>query len=109
MDTSSAPEYCSLSERTVTPDSAIGFVGSSEGIVCCCSLLKASVVGLESTTLKFNRRPEDTSTSKLQLCYISETIRHCGVGALLAGQSACQRGFSCLKLSSSCWKLRYRY
>lgn len=44
VDSSSAPEYCSLSERTVTPDSAIGFVGSSEDIVrcysrweCCCS------------------------------------------------------------------------
>lgn len=31
VDTSSG-EYCSLSERIVTPDSAIGFEGSSEAM-----------------------------------------------------------------------------
>lgn len=33
VDTSSG-EYCSLSECIVTPDSAIGFEGSSEAMAC---------------------------------------------------------------------------
>lgn len=33
VDSSSAPEYCSLSEAMVTPDSAIGLLGSSEDMI----------------------------------------------------------------------------
>jgi len=33
-ETSSPLEYCSLSERIVTPDSAMGFGTSSEAMVC---------------------------------------------------------------------------
>jgi len=42
---SSAPEYCSLSEGTVTPDSVIGFVGSSEAIVPRSSAQICSLYG----------------------------------------------------------------
>jgi len=31
-DSSSWPEYCSLSDRMVTPDSAMGFGGSSDAM-----------------------------------------------------------------------------
>lgn len=33
VDSSSGEEYCSLSERIVTPDSAMGFGGSSEAML----------------------------------------------------------------------------
>lgn len=59
MEISSAPEYCSLSERTVTPDSAIGFVGSSEDIVLL--LLGAKSEGCfdsEIDDVDIHRRPE---------------------------------------------------
>ena len=52
-DSSSWPEYCSLSDRMVTPDSTMGFGGSSDAMarlgVCTGGLL----VGCRSLTLRF--------------------------------------------------------
>ena len=52
VDNSSAPEYCSLSDRMVTPDSAMWFGGSSEDMLIY--MFRSSVETFSATTLRIS-------------------------------------------------------